>query len=104
MQSFRMTEGEQVMLRIHAARSDLSVSDYVRGQALRGDVVVDNRSAEFVLPPAIVLELKRIGVNLNQIARVMNSGGGAPPELMRLCSRLEAIVVAHVERSLPNRW
>ena len=103
VQTFRMSEDEQVMLRTHAARSALSVSDYVRRQALRGDVIVD-QPAEIMLPPAIVLELKRIGVNLNQIARVMNSGGDAPPELWRLCSRLEAIVVAHIERSLPHRW
>ena len=41
---------------------------------------------------ALAVALLRLGVNLNQIARHMNAGKGAPPDLSALIARIEAIL------------
>jgi hypothetical protein len=40
----------------------------------------------------LAVALLRIGVNLNQIAYRMNKGMGAPPQLLALIARIEAIL------------
>ena len=67
-------EAEELRERAHAAR--LSVGAYLRRRGLgqRVRIVADRR-----LGAAELRELNRIGVNLNQMARVINSGAVSSP-------------------------
>jgi Bacterial mobilisation protein (MobC) len=40
----------------------------------------------------VAAALLRLGVNLNQIARHMNAGRGAPPDLSALIARINALL------------
>ena len=99
--TFRMTKTEREQLQAKAANMDISVSDYLRLQALNGNAAVSDVD-KLVLPAEIVLELRRIGVNLNQIAKAANAGLGIPPHLSRLIKRLDDIVMYHIEKDLPD--
>ena len=72
----RVTEAEAAELRERAQAARLSMGAYLRRRALGQRV----RSAvERRLGAAELRELNRIGVNLNQMARAMNSGAAPPP-------------------------
>jgi hypothetical protein len=86
----RLTTAERAEIEQHAAILGISPSDFMR-----------SRSLSYRLPVALALQrhiaalavaLLRIGVNLNQIAYRMNKGGRAPPELLALIARIEAIL------------
>ena len=72
----RVTEAEETELRERAQAARLSMGAYLRRRALGQRV----RSAvERRLGVAELRELNRIGVNLNQMARALNSGAAPPP-------------------------
>ena len=72
----RVTEAEETELRERAQAARLSMGAYLRRRALGQRV----RSAvERRLGAAELRELNRIGVNLNQMARTLNSGAVASP-------------------------
>lgn len=75
--AFRVTAEEHAMLERLAASAGMGVGTYVRLRALK------DRSPG-PAPPQINLDawldLRRIGVNLNQIARALNAGGEPRPE------------------------
>jgi hypothetical protein len=86
----RMTTAERAEVERNAAILGISPSDFVR-----------RRSLSYRLPAALAVQrhlaalavaLLRIGVNLNQIARHMNAGRGAPPDLSALIARINAIL------------
>ena len=83
------------LVRIHkaAARSGRTASAYARAMALSGRVVIHQTRA---LPPEIFDQLRRIGVNLNQLARLANRKGDLPPGLGRLCATIELFIVQHI--------
>lgn len=71
---FRVTPDEKEQIREKAEKAGLSVSDYLRRQALSKKVTV--------VPPDLFKEYQemcggfgRFGNNLNQVARHLNSGG-----------------------------
>ena len=66
----RLTEKEKEMLVFLAKRHDMNISSYVRNMSLKGSVVTKTDIQT-------VIELKRIGNNLNQIAKQINM---IPPE------------------------
>ena len=66
-------EAEELQERAQAAR--LSMGAYLRRRGLGQRV---RMAAERRLGGAELRELNRIGVNLNQMARAMNSGAGTP--------------------------
>ena len=71
-----MTEAEEAELRERAQAARLSMGAYLRRRALGQRM----RSAvEWRLGAAEMRELNRIGVNLNQMARAMNSGAVSSP-------------------------
>ena len=61
----RLTEKEKEMLVFLAKRHDMNISSYVRNMSLKGSVVTKTDIQT-------VIELKRIGNNLNQIAKQIN--------------------------------
>lgn len=72
----RLTAGEAEALSAQARAARLSVGAYVRRRALGQRVrVLEERR----LGARELRELNRIGVNLNQIARLLNSGSAAAP-------------------------
>lgn len=65
---FRVTEEEAEKLKAKVQESGLSQKDYLLKVAL-GRKIINTEGVKQVIP-----ELKRIGNNLNQIARKMNEG------------------------------
>jgi len=83
---FRATDDECACIAARADQAGLSVSDYLRAVAVSGKVVVRQDAAPNV---ETVNQLRRIGVNLNQITRTIHTNGGRiPPELDRLCGKV----------------
>lgn len=68
---FRVTKAERNLIRERADASGKSVSDFVRTLALTGLVEVRESKADV----ALIRELNRIGVNINQIAKRLNATG-----------------------------
>ena len=66
--TFRVTPEEREQIERKAMLSDKSVSDYIRDSTLKKEIVVIDGLKEFTI------ELRRIGNNLNQITKAVNSG------------------------------
>jgi hypothetical protein len=86
----RLTTAERTEIEGNAAILGISPSEFMR-----------SRSLSYRLPAALAVQrhvaalavaLLRLGVNLNQIARHMNAGRGAPPDLSALIARIEALL------------
>jgi hypothetical protein len=75
----------------------LNRSDYLRQVALARRLVIARTTRA---DPALIAELNRIGVNLNQMARTANGTGRVPPELIRLCEKIEQLVMRAVEEEV----
>ena len=86
----RVTEAEAAELQERAQAARLSMGAYLRRRALGQRV----RSAvERRLGAAELRELNRIGVNLNQMARAINSGAvSAPAETREAVERVSELV------------
>ena len=89
--SFRLTRQEALALRERAARASQSLCDYARAAALavapRGR---PNGHPPFNMEPASFHQIRRLGVNLNQIARRLNAQDlPAPPELPSLIADIQ---------------
>ena len=66
--TIRLTKAEKAALTAKARKAKMTLTEYI---------LAVSKDAKIVLPPdttPIVLELKRIGNNLNQIAAKVNSG------------------------------
>jgi hypothetical protein len=74
--AIRLTPGERIALQDEAERLSLSPTSLARQRLLRGRVVVQEHRR---LDPRQAFELGRIGINLNQIARALNSGQNINP-------------------------
>ena len=86
----RFTTAEKMEIADHAATLGVSPSDFIRRRTLGYRLPVALALQRHVAAAAVAL--LRIGVNLNQIAYRMNKGGGAPPELLALIARIDAIL------------
>lgn len=89
--SVRFTAAERVFLEQQAATADIAVAELLRRRALALPVQPRQARAD----AALLSELNRVGVNLNQIARNMNAGrrerldvDGIMHELRGVLSRL----------------
>jgi hypothetical protein len=91
--SLRCTEAEHTALAERAAAVGMTQSEYLRHMAVAGRVVVKHTQTDTEL----TTELRRIGVNLNQIARVLNTlPTGAPPALMDTLQHLQRVLFARM--------
>ena len=85
----RVTESEAEELRERAQAARLSVGAYLRRRGLGQRVRV---ASERRLGAEELRELNRIGVNLNQMARAMNSGATAGPGTREAVERVGELV------------
>ena len=100
----RFTEDERDAVNSKAEEASMLLSDYIRQQSLKGRVIVHQEPEQTDLPMDVFDELRRIGVNLNQIAKSANSGQGVSPALGPMIDRLNGIIMSHIERNLPEDW
>jgi len=88
--SFRLTLQEMLAVRERAARAGQSLSDYARAAAL-GAAARPNGRLPFAMEPASFHQIRRLGVNLNQIARRLNAQDlPAPQELSPLLADIQS--------------
>ena len=86
----RVTEAEETELRERAQAARLSLGAYLRRRALGQRV---RSTVERRLGAAERRELNRIGVNLNQMARTLNSGAvSSPAETQAAVERVGELV------------
>ncbi len=88
--AFRLTPAERLRIEQAAVAAGRSASEYARELTLTGRVVMQQRLA---LDPAAFDQLRRIGVNLNQRARLANQTKHVPPELTRACAAVEQFIL-----------
>lgn len=104
--AFRVTDDEYAAVENKARKAEIDIGDFARHAVLRKRVTQRQTAA-----PAdfeAVDQLRRLGVNFNQIARALNSGGGTPPQsFQRLCARVEALLgtlfAEYLGRGSPHR-
>jgi hypothetical protein len=92
--AFRLTPAERLRIEHAAIAAGLSASEYARELTLKGRIVMEQRIA---LDPASFDQLRRIGVNLNQLARIANQSKHAPPELARACAAVEKFLMRELD-------
>jgi len=84
-----------------AEDSGMSLTAYARQQFLKGKVVIHQyRKLDF----ETMNELRKIGVNVNQLARIANQTGNIPDtRLSNICLRLEDILLKNINDSERNQ-
>ena len=102
--NIRLSPREIATLRTKAEQADATVTAFVRAAALGKRVTVQQSTApDFAMRD----ELRRIGVNLNQIAKAMNARRDPPPaSLVSVCEKLDALFdhwLNHDPQSRPSR-
>lgn len=92
----RLTLAERSFVEEQAARAGVaSVSDYCRAAILGKPL---QPRTETTADPALVVALNRAGVNLNQVARHLNSGRGLPPDFRAVVAEFHRVL----SRVLPD--
>jgi hypothetical protein len=92
--SCRVTPAERLRIDTAAAQAGLSPSEYIRRQALTGRVTVQEKRT---LDPAVFDQIRRIGVNLNQLTRLAHKEGKIPPGLRAVTAAIERLIVRALE-------
>lgn len=85
---FRCTKKDRETIINNAKSAGLSLSEFVRIMALSGSVIIKQSDADF----ETVYQLKKLGVNLNQHAKLINSTGNISSELRRTLAKIEALI------------
>ena len=87
--TFRCTTGEKATITSRAKRAGMSTSAYLRSMALTGKIVIKDAKTDM----ALLYQLKKIGTNLNQIARKFNGTGKVQPsELIKTCRKINRLI------------
>ena len=77
--TIRLAPAERLALQAEAERLSMSPTELARQRVLKGRVVVrEHRQSD----PRLIFELGKIGVNLNQIARALNSQQNVNPAVI----------------------
>ncbi|WP_088243608.1 plasmid mobilization protein [Calothrix rhizosoleniae] len=95
--SLRMTPKELEDVKAAAANVNQPVSQYARGMILNGQIVAGGVEE---VDPALVLELKRIGTNLNQAVKKLHQTGVPNPMLEDSAKQLNAFMDQLIEKLL----
>jgi hypothetical protein len=94
----RVTAAELAQIAERIRQAGIDQSEYLRWAALSARVEFSRTATA---DPMLIAELNRIGVNLNQMTRTANGAGRVPPELSRLCEKIEKLVLRAVEAENP---
>ncbi|MEL6216978.1 MAG: plasmid mobilization relaxosome protein MobC [Pseudomonadota bacterium] len=85
----RVSPAEHADILVRAAGAGVSASEFLRRAALSGEVVVQPApEGDF----ETVDQLRRIGVNLNQLARVANRTGYLPDGLEEAVAKVDRLL------------
>jgi len=84
----RVTAAERAFIEAQAAAAGVDSSEYMRRRAL-GETVAPARSPA---DDRLILEINRVGVNLNQIARSLNSDRPERADLAVALAHLEGVL------------
>lgn len=87
------TAEDLAVIRANAARAGMSVTSFIRHMARHGEVVVQESPYDF----HTIDQLRRIGINLNQLTKVANATGDIPPALQTACNKLDTILDRFLE-------
>lgn len=93
--SYRVTPEEYLRLQLTADSAGMSVNEFARNQAVKGKVLISEQPRP--MDTATLIQLKRIGTNLNQIARAVNSDLPLPLEFRRVCTIIEDAVMKAID-------
>ena len=94
----RLTKTEKSEIITKAKRSKMNLTEYI---------VALTRQTEIVLPPdtaPIIIELKRIGNNLNQIAAKVNLGAAYVPDLKSVIENQNRVYDLLLNLSGDKEW
>ena len=91
IQSVRFTPEQWKQIERKAAAANLPPSTFIR-RAVLGRQILHRTT------PEAIQALNRIGVNVNQLARVANTTGRVPPELRAVLEQVEAAVDQLLDR------
>lgn len=86
--TIRVTPSERVLVEDKAAAAGVSLTDFVRVLALSEKV----KPRQTKLEASFLVELNRIGVNLNQIAHARNAGRDDPAILQYAIDELVSLM------------
>jgi hypothetical protein len=92
--AIRLTPAERIRVEHAALAARLNASEYARAQVLGGRVVVRQYRT---LDHAVFDELRRIGVNLNQLTRLAHQRQRLPAGLAEVFATLDRILVRELE-------
>ena len=89
----RCTNDEFSIIQDNAGKAGLSMSEYVRSMALYGRLTIKESTADF----ALINELRKIGVNINQQTRKLNTYAQLPAALPPLWDKLSTLLDRIIE-------
>lgn len=89
-----VTPAELARIDDAAGRAGLSVSEYMRMQAVEGRVVVRQHRT---LGPEVVLQIQRLGVLFNQLVRLAHERQRIPPEVAQTAATIERLLLEQVD-------
>lgn len=93
--NLRFSPDEWLAIDARARQAGIGLSEFCRLAALGQRIEAASSSAAPASPAGVahVVALNRVGVNLNQIARALNSGGGfSPPALESSLHRVNELL------------
>lgn len=92
----RLDEAEHAAINAAAEQAGMTVSAFFRSLALEGAGVRPFYTSEDKAVLSLLLEnMRKIGVNLNQVARAINSGRAVHPEEIKIALRnVELVSIA----------
>lgn len=90
MVCIRMTDDDYALKARQARELGLTPSGLCERLVLEGKVEMDARPSYKAMDPALFTELRRIGVNINQIAHAVN--GNLPPDLLMAWRSVEGLL------------
>ena len=90
----RLTPSERLRIEQAAARAGLSPSEYIRRQALIGRVTVPEKRG---FDHATFDQLRRMGVNLNQLTRLSHQTGRVDPEISQAAAAIERMIRREID-------
>lgn len=96
--TIRLTKAERMSIVTKAKRAKMTLTEYI---------VALSKQTNIILPPdtaPIVLELKRIGNNLNQIAAKVNSGVTYVPDLKTVIENQNKIYDLLYQMTEVTKW